>query len=253
VDLNNVSVLVTGGASGLGHATVRALVERGANVVVADLPGSRGADDLLAARVEFVAADITQDSDVAAAFGVARDRGPVRAVVHCAGRGGDRRRLLDAERGPLDVTSFLEVLRVNAGGTFTILTYAAAAMAENEPIDGERGAVVLTASVAAFEGQIGQLAYAASKGAVRSMTIVAARELASLGVRVNTLAPSAFDTAMVGRLRDDVKAELSRGVPFPRRLGRADEFAHLALALLENSYVNGETVRLDGAVRLPPR
>jgi NAD(P)-dependent dehydrogenase (short-subunit alcohol dehydrogenase family) len=174
-------------------------------------------------------------------------------VVHCAGRGGDRRRLLDADKRAQSVDSFLEVLRINAGGTFVVLTQVAMAMAQNEPVAGERGALVLTSSVAAFEGQIGQAAYAASKGAVRALTLVSARDLAGLGIRVNTIAPSAFDTAMVGQLRPDVKDDLARGVPFPRRLGEPDEFGHLALALLENSYVNGETVRLDGAVRLPPR
>lgn len=253
MDFVGVSALVTGGASGLGLATARDLVARGARVVVADLPESGAADTVGSFGAVFVGADVTVERDVARAVAVAAEGPPLRAVVHCAGRGGDRRRLLNSNGEPHDASSFLELLRVNAGGTFLVLTHAAAAMAHNEAVDDERGAFVLTASIAAFEGQIGQAAYAASKGAVRAMTIVAARELAGRGIRVNTIAPSAFDTAMVGRLRADVRADLANGVPFPRRLGRPEEFAQLALALLENRYVNGETVRLDGAVRLPPR
>ena len=183
----------------------------------------------------------------------ARAAGPLRAVVHCAGRGGDRLRILDKDRRPADPDSFAEVLRVNLIGTYNVLRLAAARMAGNELRDGDRGAVVMTASVAAFDGQIGQTAYTASKAGVHGITLVAARDLASYQIRVNTIAPGTFDTAMLVRLRDDIREGLAASIPHPSRLGDAADYAHMAVSLIENRYVNGETIRLDGALRMAPR
>ncbi|MBN9735037.1 3-hydroxyacyl-CoA dehydrogenase, 17hydroxysteroid dehydrogenase type 10 (HSD10)-like [Pseudonocardia sp. Ae168_Ps1] len=253
----DTSVLVTGGASGLGAATAAQLVRGGAYVTITDLPGSDGAATAaaLGAGVRFVPADIRDDDQIRQALAVATDDGrpPLRGVVHCAGRGGDRLRILDRDGTPADVDRFREVLEVNLVGTYTVLRLAAEAMARNEPVDGERGAIVLTASVAAFDGQIGQTSYSASKGAVHAMTIVAARDLANRLIRVNTIAPGVFDTPMLARLRDDLRDQLAAGVPHPRRLGDPADYAHMATTLLENGYMNGETVRLDGAIRMPPR
>jgi NAD(P)-dependent dehydrogenase (short-subunit alcohol dehydrogenase family) len=253
MDLNEAGALVTGGASGLGLATARALKARGANVVLLDLassPGEQVADEL---GVPFVAADVTDEDGVRRAVDAATANGPLRAVVHCAGRGGDRLRIIDKERAPGDLDTFAEVVRVNLLGTYNVLRLAAAAMAGNGLVDGDRGAVVLTASVAAFDGQIGQTSYTASKAGVHGMTLVAARDLASWQIRVNTIAPGIFDTPMLARLREDIRASLAASVPHPKRLGDADDYARMALALLENGYVNGETVRLDGGIRMPPR
>ncbi len=190
---------------------------------------------------------------MAAALATAAKSGPVRAVVHCAGRGGDRVRVIDKKGTPGDLGTFAEVVRINLIGTYNVLRLAAAQMSDNEPAEGERGAVVLTASVAAFDGQIGQTSYTASKAAVHGITLVAARDLASWGIRVNTIAPGVFDTPMLARLRADIREGLAATVPFPKRLGSAADYAQMAVSLLENGYVNGETVRLDGAIRMPPR
>jgi NAD(P)-dependent dehydrogenase (short-subunit alcohol dehydrogenase family) len=255
MQISGISAVVTGGASGLGLATAERLVAGGASVTVVDLPTSPGEE--VAARLgtaaRFVAADITQESEVAAALDAAESAGPLRGVVHCAGRGGDRVRIIDRDRVPGALDTFAEVLRVNLIGTYNVLRLAAARISGNEPVDGERGAIVLTASVAAFDGQIGQTSYTAAKAGVHGLTLVAARDLASWGIRVNTIAPGVFDTPMLARLRDDIREGLAAGVPFPKRLGAAEDYAHLAVALLENGYVNGETVRLDGAIRMPPR
>lgn len=253
--LNGTAALVTGGCSGLGRATVRRLVTQGARVVALDLPGADGQAlvDELGEAVRFVGGDVTSSEDVSAALGVAADLGTVRAVVHCAGRGGDRLRIVDREGAPGDLDSFAEVIRVNLVGTYNVLRLAAAAMAANDLLDGDRGAIVMTASVAAFDGQIGQTSYAASKAAVHGITLVAARDLASSQIRVNTIAPGTFDTAMLSRLRADIREGLAASIPHPKRLGDADDYAHMAIALLENSFVNGETIRLDGAIRMAPR
>ncbi|CAI7980903.1 MULTISPECIES: SDR family NAD(P)-dependent oxidoreductase [unclassified Parafrankia] len=252
--LNGRSVLVTGGASGLGLGTVRVLLERGAAVTVVDLPSSPGKDVAAELGVRFVAADITDTEQFDAALDEAETAGPLRAVVHCAGRGGDRNRILDKQgnAGPLD--SYADVIRINLVGTYNVVRLAAQRMAKNEELlDGDRGAIVLTASVAAFEGQIGQTAYASAKAGVRGMTIVAARDLASWAIRVNTIAPGVFETPMLGRLRDDIRDGLAAGVPHPKRLGTPADFGRLATDLLENSYLNGEVIRLDGALRMAPR
>ena len=173
--------------------------------------------------------------------------------MHCAGRGGDRLRIIDRERVPGSFDSFADVVRVNLLGTYNVLRLAAARISGNEVVDGDRGAVVLTASVAAFDGQIGQTSYAASKAGIHGMTLVAARDLASWQIRVNTIAPGIFDTPLLARLRDDIREGLAAGVPHPKRLGNPDDFAQLAVSLLENEYVNGETIRLDGGIRMAPR
>lgn len=253
--IEGISALVTGGASGLGLATARRLVDGGAKVVLVDLETSDGetAAKELGDAASFVAADVTDEAALSAALDAAEANGPLRAVVHCAGRGGDRFRILDKDRNPGSLETFMDIQRTNLGGTYNVLRLAAARMAANELVDGDRGAFVLTASVAAFEGQIGQTSYAASKGGVRSITIVAARDLASWGIRVNTIAPGTFDTPMLARLRDDIRQQLADSIPQPKRLGIPDDFGHMAVSLIENEYVNGHVVRLDGAIRMAPR
>jgi NAD(P)-dependent dehydrogenase (short-subunit alcohol dehydrogenase family) len=253
--INGLSALVTGGASGLGLATARRLIEQGARVVIVDLPSSSGQEvaGTLGAGTRFMAADVTDEEAVRSALDAAQENGQLRAVVHCAGRGGDRVRIIDKERKPGPLDTFTEVVRINLIGTYNVLRLAAAAMSGNDPLDGERGACILTASVAAFEGQIGQTSYTAAKAAVHGITLVAARDLASWNIRVNTIAPGVFDTPMLARLREDVRESLSATVPHPRRLGSAEDYAQLAVSMLENPYLNGETVRLDGALRMAPR
>jgi NAD(P)-dependent dehydrogenase (short-subunit alcohol dehydrogenase family) len=254
VDLRDASVVVTGGASGLGQATALRLQQAGARVCVIDLPSCDGADTVDLGADRYLGADITDEASVAAALDAAQQLdGALRGVVHCAGRGGDRVRILDRDGEPGPIDTFAEVVRVNLIGTYNTLRLAAARMAANEPVGGERGAIVMTASVAAFDGQIGQTAYAASKAAIHGITLVAARDLASRLIRVNTIAPGVFDTPMLGRLRADIRAELEAAVPHPSRLGNPDDYARLAVAMLENPYLNGETIRLDGAIRMAPR
>ena len=255
MQLESISALVTGGSSGLGLATVRRLRAAGARVGIADLnPPSDEDLASLGAGVVYAKTDITDEVAVNDALdAIEGAHGPLRAVVHCAGRGGDRVRILDKEGNPGSLETFAEVIRVNLVGTYNILRLGAARIARTEPVDGERGAIVLTASVAAFDGQIGQTSYTAAKAAVHGITLVAARDLASRQIRVNTIAPGTFDTPMLARLRQDIRDSLAAAVPHPRRLGDPDDYAHLAVSLLENPYVNGETIRLDGAIRMPPR
>jgi len=253
MNVHGISSLVTGGASGLGLATSRRLVDAGAHVVIADLASSAGED--VAAEVgeqaRFVAADVRSEAEVAAALDAAEAAGPLRCVIHCAGRGGAVRLVeKDGSAGSLELYS--EVVAVNLIGTFNVLRLAAARMAKNEPRDGDRGVCVLTASVAAYEGQIGQIPYA-SKAGIVGMTIVAARDLASKQIRVCTIAPGTFDTPLLARLPEEVKASLANTVPHPSRLGAPDEYARLALHIVENGMLNGETIRLDGAIRMAPR
>jgi NAD(P)-dependent dehydrogenase (short-subunit alcohol dehydrogenase family) len=219
------------------------------------VPSSEGdkAAASLGEAARFVPADITDTDAVEAALDAAEGNGPLGAVVHCAGRGGDRFRILDSERTPGSLDAFTEVVRINLVGTYNVLRLAAARMSGNEPIDGERGAIVLTASVAAFEGQIGQTSYAAAKSGVRGITLVAARDLASWQIRVNTIAPGIFDTPMLARLRDDIREGLAASVPYPKRLGTPADYAQLATTIIENPYLNGEVIRLDGAIRMAPR
>jgi NAD(P)-dependent dehydrogenase (short-subunit alcohol dehydrogenase family) len=254
MELAGTSAIVTGGASGLGLATARRLTDEGVATVIVDLPSSDGAAqaDKLGGRAVFAAADVTDAAAVKAAVDRAAGLAPLRAVVHCAGRGGTVR-VVERDGQPGSPELFEEILRVNVIGTWNVLRLAAAAMAGNEPAGGERGVIVLTASVAAWEGQIGQIPYAASKGGIVSMTLVAARDLASRLIRVCTIAPGAFDTPILGRFSDEIKGRLAAAVPHPSRLGIPDEFAMLALQILANPMLNGETIRLDGAIRMAPR
>lgn len=254
MDVNGASAVVTGGASGLGLASVRKLRTAGARVVIVDLASSDG--ELLAKElgedVVFVAADVRDTEAVTEAFDVAESLGPVRALVHCAGRGGAVR-LVDRDGNPGSLELYTEVVTINLIGSFNVLRIAASRMAKNDPVDGDRGVAILTASVAAFEGQIGQIPYASAKAGIVGMTIVAARDLASKNIRVCTIAPGTFDTPILSRLSDDVKSSLAKAVPHPSRLGQPEEYAKLALHIIDNAMLNGETIRLDGAIRMPPR
>ncbi len=248
--------LVAGGASGLGEATARRLHAAGAHVVIADLNGERGralASDL-GERAGFVATDVTDDAAVQAAVDAATSQ-PVtlRIAVCCAGIGGPAARVA-GKRGPHPLEPFETVIRINLIGTFNVLRLAAAVMLETEPTEsGERGVCVNTASIAAFDGQIGQIAYSASKGAIVGMTLPAARDLASVGVRVCAIAPGTFNTPLLAALPADSREALGHAVPFPSRLGRPEEFAALVAHIVENEMLNGEVIRLDGALRMPPR
>jgi NAD(P)-dependent dehydrogenase (short-subunit alcohol dehydrogenase family) len=246
------SAVVTGGASGLGLATARALAAAGAHVVIADLDGSPGAERAEELGGRFVAADVTSEAQMQAAYDAAEEGGPLRVLVHCAGRGGAVR-LVERDGAPGDLQRFTDVINVNLIGTFNVLRLAAARMAAHEPVEGDRGVCVLTASIAAFEGQIGQIPYSASKAGVVGMTIVAARDLARKAIRVCTIAPGTFDTPMLARLSDEVKSSLAQAVPHPSRLGEPEDYARLAMHIVANSMLNGETIRLDGAMRMPPR
>jgi len=251
----NVSTvaLVTGGASGLGEATTRRLHEGGAAVVILDLPSSPGEALAaeLGARVRFCAADVRNDAQVQAAITAAKGLGDLRIVVNCAGVSTPGRVI--GRNGPLDLESFRDVIDINLTGTFNVLRLAAAAMMENEPVDGDRGVVVMTASVAAYDGQIGQAAYAASKGGIVALTLCAARDLADKLIRVVTVAPGTFATPMLAGLADEVTAALEAQVPHPSRLGRPREYASLVAHIVDNGMLNGEVIRLDGALRMPPR
>ena len=255
MDVKGTSALVTGGASGLGLATTRRLVEAGATVTVLDLPASHGAEALrpFGSAAQFHPADITDEAQVEDALKAASRTVPLRAVVHCAGSGGDLTRILNEHGMPAPVDVFEKVVRINLVGTYNVLRLAAAAMAKNDIVDGDRGAIILTSSVAAFDGQIGQTSYTASKAAIHGITLVAARDLASRQIRVNTIAPGTFDTPMLARLRQDIRDGLAASVPHPRRLGEPEDYARLAVSIIENSYLNGETIRLDGAIRMAPR
>lgn len=249
MDLHGIGALVAGGASGLGEATARELAARGARVTVADLNEQAG--QALAAELGggFVAADVTDEDQLQAAVAAVED---LRLAVSCAGVGWAEQTV--GRDGPAALAPFETVLRVNLVGTFNVLRLAASAMAANEPDgEGERGAVVLTASIAAFDGQIGQAAYSASKGGVVGLTLPAARDLARLGIRVCTIAPGLFDTPLLAGLPEETRAALGAQIPFPSRLGRPEEFGKLACHVAENTMLNGEVLRLDGALRMPPR
>lgn len=254
MDANGISAVVSGGASGLGLATVRCLADAGAKVVIADLPDSPGEEVAreLGAAAEFVPADVTSEEGMAAVFDAAEAHGPLRVLVHCAGIGGAVR-LVEKDGSPGSLDRYRQVVDVNLVGSFNALRLAATRMATNDPLDGDRGVCVMTASVAAFEGQIGQIPYASSKAGIHGMTIVAARDLASKSIRVCTIAPGTFDTPLLARLPERTKASLAESVPHPSRLGSPDEYAALALHIIENPMLNGETIRLDGAIRMPVR
>jgi NAD(P)-dependent dehydrogenase (short-subunit alcohol dehydrogenase family) len=250
VEIAGKSALVTGGASGLGRATTELLLERGARVVIFDLPTSAGQEVArqLGSNASFVAGDVTSEEDAQAAVAAAGD---LRITVNCAGIGSGAR--IVGREGPFPLDRFRRVIEVNLIGTFNVLRLAAARMAEQEPIDGERGVVVNTASIAAFEGQVGQAAYTASKAGIVGLTICAARDLASQLVRVCTIAPGTFETPLLGGLDERFRQSLADAIPHPRRLGQPPEYALLAAHIVENPMLNGETIRLDGALRMAPR
>jgi NAD(P)-dependent dehydrogenase (short-subunit alcohol dehydrogenase family) len=251
--IEGAGALVAGGASGLGAATSRALVGGGARVVIADLDAERG--EALAAEIgaEFLVADVTDPEAVQAAVGRATEAdGGLRISVCCAGIGWAER--LARTRGPHDLEYFSTVVKVNLIGTFNVLRLAAAAMIGNEPNEeGERGVCVNTASVAAFDGQIGQVAYSASKAGIVGLTLPAARDMASKGVRVMTIAPGLFDTPLLAALPEAARESLGASIPFPSRLGRPEEYARLVEQIVANPMLNGETIRLDGAIRMAPK
>jgi NAD(P)-dependent dehydrogenase (short-subunit alcohol dehydrogenase family) len=253
VDVTGITALVTGGASGLGLATVERLVKAGASAVIVDLPSSQGKDvaTRLGDEVVFVPADVTSEEQVAEAVAAAQELGPLRAVVNCAGIGNAIKTV--GKNGAFPLDAFRRVVEVNLIGTFNVLRLGAEAMSKADPVDGERGVVVNTASVAAFDGQIGQASYSASKGGIVGMTLPIARDLASLQIRVLTIAPGLFETPLLGQLPQEARDSLGAQVPHPSRLGQPSEYAALVQHIIENPMLNGETIRLDGAIRMTPR
>ena len=243
--------LVTGGASGLGLATATALSEAGAAVLLVDLPSSDGEARAAELGGAFAATDVTDPDQVQAAVEQAQAMGPLRVAVNCAGIGTPGR--VVGKHGPLPLEQFARVVQVNLVGTFNVIRLAAAAMAATEPVDGERGVLVNTASAAAYDGQIGQAAYSASKGGVVGMTLPVARDLASSLIRVMTIAPGLFDTPMLQGLPEPARQSLAAQVPMPSRLGDPREYAALVRHIVENPMLNGEVIRLDGAIRMAPR
>jgi NAD(P)-dependent dehydrogenase (short-subunit alcohol dehydrogenase family) len=249
--VSGTAAIVTGGASGLGGATATALAEAGAQVYAVDLPSSvKGAPEV--AGVTYVEADVTDPEQVRAAVAAANAQASLRTVVNCAGIGPSARVL--GRQGVHDLALYAKVIQVNLIGTFTVLALAAEAIARNEAdADGQRGVIVNTASIAAYEGQIGQAAYSSSKGGVVGLTLPAARDLAQYGIRVNTIAPGIVDTPMLATVSDEFRAGLAAGIPFPKRLATPEEFARLVLLIVGHDYLNGETIRMDGALRMAPR
>lgn len=251
--IEGAGALVTGGASGLGAATARTLCAAGAGVTVADRDEERGKATAAELGARFVRTDVTDTEDVRGAVEAAGERLPLRIAVNCAGI-ATASRVVARDGTPHDLDAFVRVLHVNLVGTFNVLRVVASSISRAEPDDdGERGVVVNTASIAAFEGQIGQIAYAASKGGVAAMTLPAARDLAPYGIRVCTIAPGTFETPMLATLSEPAREALAGNIPFPSRLGRPAEFAALVQHVCENRMLNGEVIRLDGALRMPPR
>jgi NAD(P)-dependent dehydrogenase (short-subunit alcohol dehydrogenase family) len=253
VQIEGSSAIVVGGASGLGEATVRRLHSQGAIVTVADLNADKGAALASELGVEFVACDVRDEDQVQAAVAqAAQVEGGLRIAACCAGVGWAQK--VAGSKGPHPLLPFQTVVEINLIGTFNVLRHAAAAMVANDPLDdGERGVCVCTASIAAYDGQVGQIAYAASKGGIVSLTLPAARDLSQYGIRVNTIAPGLFDTPLLAALPQEARDKLGAGVPYPQRLGQPAEYAQLVGHIVENRMLNGETIRLDGALRMPPR
>lgn len=255
MDITGSAALVTGAASGLGAATAQLLVDGGALVTLADLNREAGTAKAseLGKGTQFVLTDVTDPDAVAEAVALAAEDAPLRVVVNCAGIAiGSRTVARDGS--PADLGTFATVVTVNLIGTYNVASQAAATIATNDPLAfGERGVIVNTASIAAMDGQIGQTAYAASKGGVVALTLPMARDLSSLGVRVNCIAPGIIDTNLLAGLNEEMKETLAASVPFPKRLGQPEDFAKMVMSVIENGYMNGETIRMDGALRMPPR
>ena len=253
MQIKDAVAVVTGGASGLGLATTKALLAEGAQVVILDLPSSRGAEvaNELGDRARFAAADVTDEEAVTKALDIADSLGPLRIVVNCAGT-GDAIRVL-GKKGVYPLNLFSRVININLVGTFNVLRLGAERIAKTDLVGEERGVIINTASVAAFDGQIGQAAYSASKGGVVGMTLPIARDLADKAIRVVTIAPGLFDTPLLAGLPEEAKKSLGAQVPHPARLGKPDEYGQLAVHIVENPMLNGEVIRLDGAIRMAPR
>jgi NAD(P)-dependent dehydrogenase (short-subunit alcohol dehydrogenase family) len=249
-DASDVVAVVTGGASGLGLATTKRLLDAGAQVVVLDLRGEDVVAEL-GVRARFAQADVTDEAAVAAALDVAESMGTLRIVVNCAGTGNALRVL--SKDGVFPLNAFRKIVEINLIGTFNVIRLGAERIAKTEPLGEERGVIINTASVAAFDGQIGQAAYSASKGGVVGMTLPIARDLASKGIRVMTIAPGLFDTPLLAGLPEPARESLGKQVPHPSRLGNPDEYGALAVHIVENPMLNGEVIRLDGAIRMAPR
>ncbi|NBV81821.1 MAG: SDR family NAD(P)-dependent oxidoreductase [Actinobacteria bacterium] len=258
MELNNSSAIVTGGASGIGAAAARMLAKKGAKVVIADLQADKGEELAKEIGGAFCKVDVTNTQDIVNAVEMAKSMGPIRALVNSAGIGWAQRTV--GKDGTLEsaanLDAFKKVIAINLIGTFDCIRVVATAMSRNEPLaHGERGAIVNIASVAAFDGQIGQASYSASKGGVVGMTLPIARDLAAVGVRVNTVAPGLIDTPIYGKgdASEAFKANLQKGVLFPQRLGSSEELASMVLECITNSYMNAETIRVDGGIRMPPK
>jgi NAD(P)-dependent dehydrogenase (short-subunit alcohol dehydrogenase family) len=253
MDANGAVALITGGASGLGLASTEKLLEAGASVVILDLPGSPGEAiaDKLGDRVRFSPGDVTDEASVVRALDVAASVGPLRVAVNCAGTGNAIKTI--GKKGPFPLADFTRIVNINLIGTFNVLRLAAERIAATDPIEGERGVIVNTASVAAFDGQIGQAAYSASKGGIVGMTLPIARDLAGHLIRVMTIAPGLFDTPLLSEVPEEAKASLGAQVPHPSRLGDPTEYGALVAHIVANPMLNGEVIRLDGAIRMAPR
>jgi NAD(P)-dependent dehydrogenase (short-subunit alcohol dehydrogenase family) len=253
MEIEGASAIVVGGASGLGEASVRALHERGARVTIADVNAEKG--QVLASELglRFAVCDVREESQVRAAVEqAAAAEGGLRIAVCCAGTGWAQK--VAGSKGPHPLLPFETIIQINLIGTFNALRFASSAMIANQPLEeGERGVCITTASIAAYDGQVGQIAYSASKGGVVGMTLPAARDLSQYGIRVNTIAPGLFDTPLLAALPEEARTKLGAGIPYPQRLGRPAEYAQLACQIVENRMLNGETIRLDGALRMPPR
>jgi NAD(P)-dependent dehydrogenase (short-subunit alcohol dehydrogenase family) len=251
--LEHSTALVTGGASGMGEATARRLAAEGAHVVVVDRDAAKGETVAKELDGTFATADVTDEQSMQAAVGAATELAPLRSVVHCAGVGWAER-TINRDGSPHHLDTFRRIIEINLIGTFNVLRLAASGMNGNEPDEyGERGVIVSTASVAAYDGQIGQAAYSASKGGVVALTLTAARDLSAAGIRVCTIAPGLVDTPLLGTLPDEARAQLAQSVLFPKRLGVPDDFASLALEIVRNHYLNGEVIRMDAGIRMPPK
>ena len=253
MQINDSVALVTGGASGLGHATVQRLAAAGAKVVIADLPSSQGQEvaDSLDTSAVFAPTDVTDEDQVADAVAAAEELGTLRATVNCAGIGNAIKTV--GKNGAFPLAEFNRVIQINLVGTFNVIRLAAEKICQQDPVGEERGVIVNTASVAAYEGQIGQAAYSASKGGIVGMTLPIARDLANKQVRVNTIAPGLFHTPLFEGLGEEATTSLGKQVPHPQRLGHPEEYADLAAHIIENPMLNGETIRLDGAIRMSPK